>query len=215
VAESTVKILKIIPGGQVSTLAGSGTRGTADGTGTAASFNSALTLSIDPAGNLYVGDGTAFRKITPAGVVSTLADYFGATASHAAIAVDNHYNIYETNGLSIIRIDSLGNETHLAGGTQEGHTNGTGAEASFAGLEELRTDVTGNIYATDPVNNNVRMITPAGVVTTLAGTGAVGARNGNSAIATFGSPIGLTPDNAGNIIVCDFGNNIIRKIAPL
>lgn len=215
VAESTVKILKITPGGQVSTLAGSGIRGTADGTGTAASFNSALTLSIDPAGDLYVGDGTAFRKITPAGVVSTLTDYFGATASHAAIAIDNHYNIYETNGVNIIRIDSLGNETLLAGGTQKGHTDGTGAAASFAGLDELRTDVTGNIYATDPVNNNVRMITPAGVATTLAGTGAVGAHDGNSAIATFSSPIGLTPDNSGNIIVCDLGNNIIRKISPL
>ncbi|HLX65506.1 MAG TPA: hypothetical protein VKR41_00880 [Puia sp.] len=216
VAEFSLRILKITPGGQVSTFAGNGTRGNADGADTNATFNSALTLSIDPAGNLYVGDGTAFRKITPAGVVTTMTDYFGgASVSHTAITVDNHYNIYETNGVSIIRIDSLGNETLFAGGAQQGRTDGTGTAASFGLIDEMRTDAAGNIYATDPVNNNVRMITPSGVVTTIAGTGAYGDRNGNGAQATFSQPIGLTPDNAGNIIVCDFGNNLIREISPL
>jgi hypothetical protein len=216
VAENSLRILKITPGGQVSTFAGNGTRGNANGADTNAAFNSALTLSIDPAGNLYVGDGTAFRKITPAGVVTTLTDYFGgASVGHLAITVDNRYNIYETNGVSIIRIDSLGNETLFAGGAQQGHTDGMGTAASFGMINEMRTDAAGNIYATDPVINNVRMITPSGVVTTIAGTGAYGDRNGNGAQATFGQPIGLTPDNAGNIIVCDWGNNLIREISPL
>jgi sugar lactone lactonase YvrE len=216
VAENSLRILKITPGGQVSTFAGNGTRGNANGADTNAAFNSALTLSIDPAGNLYVGDGTAFRKITPAGVVTTLTDYFGgASVGHLAITVDNRYNIYETNGVSIIRIDSLGNETLFAGGARQGHTDGTGTAASFGMINEMRTDAAGNIYATDPVSDNVRMITPSGVVTTIAGTGAYGDRNGNGAQATFGQPIGLTPDNAGNIIVCDWGNNLIREISPL
>jgi sugar lactone lactonase YvrE len=215
VAEASLRILKITPGGQVSVFAGNGIRGSADGTGTAASFNSAFTLSIDPAGNLYVGDGTAFRKITPAGVVTTLTSYFGTTNMCLAITVDKRNNIYETNGISIIRIDSLGNETLFAGGAQPGRSDGTGSAASFSNIDEMRTDTAGNIYATDPGNNSVRMITPSGVVTTIAGNGAYGNRNGNGAIATFNSPIGLTPDNAGNIIVCDLGNNVIREISPL
>lgn len=58
----------------------------------------------------------------------------------------------------------------------------------------------------------VRMITPAGAVSTVAGTGAIGAQDGNSAIATFNAPIGLAVDNLGNLIVADGGNHKIRKI---
>jgi hypothetical protein len=65
------------------------------------------------------------------------------------------------------------------------------------------------------VDNIIRMITQAGVVTTIAGTGVAGARDGNSAIATFSSPLGLAIDNAGNIFVADAANNKIRKISPL
>ncbi len=218
VAESSYKILKITPAGQVSTLAGSGSFGRSDGTGTSASFGAALTISIDPAGNLYVGDASSFRKITPAGVVSTLTTYTTAgpgSIACFAIAADNHFNLYETNGYTIVKVDSTGAESFFAGSGKAGNADGTGSAASFAFLTEIRTDPAGNIYGADISNNTIRMITPAGVVTTLAGTGAKGARDGNSAIATFNGPIGLSPDNAGNIIVADAANFKIRKISPL
>lgn len=213
VAVSGFQILKITPSGQVSVFAGSGQEGQANGTGTSASFWGPITLAIDPAGNLYVGDIAAFRKITPAGVVSTLPNYFTTPRTCRIIGVDNHFNLYESDGYTVIEVDSSGNETFLAGTGQQGNTNGTGSAAAFGSITELRVDATGNVIAADPVNNMVRMISQAGMVTTMAGTGTAGARDGNSAIATFNSPLGLAIDNAGNIIVADAMNNKIRKIS--
>jgi hypothetical protein len=215
VAVSGFQILEITPAGQVSVFAGSGQEGLADGTGTSASFWAPITLTIDPAGNLYVGDIAAFRKITPAGVVSTLTNYFSTARTSRVIGVDNHFNLYESDGYTVIKVDSSGNKTFLAGTGKQGNTDGTGLAAAFGFITELRVDAVGNIFAADALNNKIRMITQAGVVTTIAGTGAAGARDGNSAIATFSSPLGLAIDNAGNIIVADAANNKIRKISPL
>lgn len=213
VPESNCIIQKITPSGQISTFAGSGTQGRADGTGTSASFNNPVTIAIDPAGNLYVGDILNFRKITPGGVVTTLPTYSTSTSQPCfAIAVDSHYNLYESDGHAIVKVDSAGAESFVAGSGQTGNADGTGLAASFGMLTELRIDAAGNIYAADISNNKVRLITPASVATTTAGTGVKGAQDGNSAIATFNGPIGLAFDNAGNIIVVDAGNNKIRKI---
>jgi hypothetical protein len=100
----------------------------------------------------------------------------------------------------------------LAGNGRQGDADGTGAATSFGLLEEFRIDVSGNIYTSDALDNKIKMITQAGVVTTIAGTGAAGAFNGNSGNATFYFPSGLALDNAGNIIIADDGNSKIRKI---
>jgi serine/threonine protein kinase, bacterial len=211
VAESTGKILKITPSGAVSTFAGSGSAGLTDGTGTSASFFGPVVLDIDDSSNIYVGDNKAFRKITPAAVVTTLITHF---TTNFAIAVDHEFNLYESNQLLIDKIDNTGVVSSLAGSVA-GFADGTGSAAKFSGITELRADQAGNIYVADPLNRRIRMITPAGVVTTLAGNGASGSVNGNSAIATFASPIGLAIDKAGNIYVADAANNNIRKISPL
>lgn len=214
VSESTYKILKITPAAQVSTFAGSGASAHADGTGTSASFKDPFTLAIDPAGNLYVSDVTSFRMITSGGVVSTLPS-FPQVDSCYAVAVDNKSNIYEASRYAVVKVSSTGVESFLAGSGKTGNADGTGSAASFGAIGEIRTDTAGNVYAADFYNNKIRMINPAGVVTTLAGTGAVGAMDGNSAIATFNSPIGLAFDNMGNFFVADLSNNKIRKISPL
>jgi hypothetical protein len=202
VANENYEIIKITPSGQASVFAGSGLRGSADGTGTAASFYGPVTLAIDPAGDIYVGDIVAFRKITPAGVVSTLPDNFIKANSCFTIGVDNNFNLYESDGSTVGKIDSFGNVTVLL------------AAGTFGYISEIRLDAAGNLYLADAVDNKVRMLTPAGVASTIAGTGAAGAKDGNSAIATFHGPSGLAIDNSGNLIVADAGNNKIRKISP-
>ena len=186
-------IRKILPGGVVTTLAGSpGVAGSADGVGSAATFRFYYQEIIlgefypvegggivaDPAGNLYVADtgNCTIRKITPAGVVTTFAGTAGAAGS----------------------------------------ADGTGSTAQFRDPRGLALDAAGNLYVADSGNDTIRKITPAGVVTTLAGSpGVAGSANGMGSAATFGSPYGVAVDASGNVYVSEVGNNIIREITPL
>ena len=104
--------------------------------------------------------------------------------------------------------------TTLAGmaGTR-GSTNGTGTAASFRFPFGVATDAAGNVYVADRSNHLIRKITPAGVVTTLAGmAGTFGSTNGTGTAASFSLPTGVATDAAGNVYVADFFNHLIRKI---
>jgi sugar lactone lactonase YvrE len=208
ISESSLKILKLTPAGTISVFAGSGTKANVDGTGTAASFYEPFTLATDGYGNLYVGDHLSIRKITPSGVVSTLPNNLSV---NTAVATDKFNNLYISDGFVIKMVDTLGVPHFIAGG--QGSADGFGATAGFNQIVELKVDQAGNIYAADISNNKIRMITPAGFVTTFAGTGLQGAADGNAAIATFNGPSGLAIDAVGTIYVADFGNNKIRKIS--
>lgn len=169
-------IRKITPAGVVSTFAGnSDTEGAADGTGTAARFSSPFGLAIDAADNLYVGDSgnSTVRKITPAGVVTTLA----------------------------------------GSPKQQGKADGLGSAARFQDVGRIIADAAGNVYVPDFGNHNVRKVDPAGMVTTIAGSGAWGFDDGPVASATFASPVDVALDAAGNVYVVDFDTGNLRKIA--
>ena len=214
----------------VSTLAGTGAAGSADGPGATATFNGPFGLGVDTSGNIYVADtnNEKIRKITPAGVVSTIAgsgavgaqDGPAATASFATpygVAVDTSGNIYvaDHDNEKIRKITAAGIVSTLAGTGAAGAQDGPGATATFSGPRGIITDASGNVYVSeiDTGGDKVRMITPAGVVTTIAGTGAGGATNGPAATATFAGPSGVTIDSSGNLIIPDTNNNLIRKIA--
>ncbi|HVU25414.1 MAG TPA: immunoglobulin domain-containing protein [Opitutus sp.] len=227
-------IRKITGAGVVTTLAGTPAHeGATDGTGSAAEFNmddSPAEIAVDAAGNLYLADSdsSTIRRITGAGVVTTLAgmagiydavDGTGGSARFAyptGVAVDAAGNVYvaDTGNDTIRKITSGGVVTTLAGRAGDpGASDGTGSSARFNGPTSVVVDAEGTIYVADSSNATIRKITSAGVVSTLAGlAGASGATDGAGASARFSNPRGVAVDGAGNVYVADSGNNTIRKI---
>ncbi len=220
-------IRKITPAGVVSTFAGSGSSGSANGTGTSASFSKPHDIAIDQSGNVYVADydNHLIRKITSAGVVSTFAgsgsagsaNGTGTSASFndpSGIAIGPNGNIYVTDkGNNLIRkITSAGVVSTFAGSGSAGSANGTGTSASFRTPYNLNCDLSGNVYVADHDNHLIRKITSAGVVSTFAGSGSAGSANGTGTSASFNNPRDIDFDASGNIYVCDKTNHLIRKI---
>ena len=222
------KIRKITPTGEVTTLAGSGSRGNSDGIGEAASFNNPSGVAVDASGNVYVADqiNHSIRKITPNGHVTTLAgsgtrgktDGNGLSASFQnpyGIASDASGNVYVADVINnrIRKITPNGDVTTLAG-SSNGSADGNGSSASFKTPFGVAVDVSGNVYVADFGNHKIRKITPNGDVTTLAGSGSPGSADGNGTAASFNNPSGISVDAQGNVYVGDRGNNKIRKITP-
>ncbi|MDB5127441.1 MAG: pknD [Mucilaginibacter sp.] len=220
-------IRKITPAGVVTTFAGSGSAGNTNGTGTGASFNNPTGVCFDNAGNLLVADysNNLIRKITPTGVVSTFAGTGVPGAGNGTIStatfknpmsmtVDASGNIYVADRLNnlIRKITPSGVVSTLAGSGTAGYADGTGTAAQFNKPTNLKADPSGNVYVTDPSNYLIRKITPAGVVTTLAGATTPGMVNGAGTSARFANPYGLCLDSQGNIYVADANNYMVRKI---
>src|SRR6266540_3313612 len=223
-------IRKITPAAVVTTLAGeAGNGGSADGTGSAAQFSAPHGLATDSSGNVNVADAfnSAIRKITPAGVVTTLAGLAGSNGSadgtgSAArfyrpwgVATDSSGNVFvaEFENSTIRKITPTGEVTTLAGQAGSfGSADGTGSAARFHNPQGVATDSSGNVYVADSFNHTIRKITPAGVVTTLAGlAGSYGSADGTGSAARFYDPLGVATDSSGNVYVADAGNNTIRK----
>ena len=221
-------IRKITPAGIVTTYAGGGSQGSANGTGASASFYYPSGVAVDGSGNVYVADGGnhKIRKISSAGTVTTLAgngmagdsNGTGSNASFnypSAVAVDTLGNVYvaDLGNHKIRKITSAGVVTTLAGSGSQGSANGTGASASFYSPYGLAVDTSGNVYVADSFNHKIRKITSAGVVTTLAGSGSQGSADGTGTAASFLNPNGVSVDASGNVYVADTYNLKIRKIS--
>ncbi len=221
----------ITAAGVVSTLAGAtGLSGVADGAGSAALFAYPGGVAIDGAGNLYIADHNnhTIRKMNSAGSVTTLAGAAGISGSAdgaggvarfngpTGVAVDGSGNVYvaDAGNTSIRKITSAGVVSTFAGFSGvAGSTDGTGAIARFNSPQGIAVDSAGNVYVADTNNSTVRKITPAAVVTTIAGVaGQNGSVDGPGGSARFTGPYAVAVDSAGNVFVADFFNATIRKI---
>nr|WP_294946646.1 hypothetical protein [uncultured Mucilaginibacter sp.] len=213
--------------GQVSAFAGNGTPGFTNGPLASAQFNNPMGLATDVAGNIYIADSfnSAIRKIAVDGTVSTLTGngtigLVNGTAetarfySPSALAVDAAGNIYvaDRGNNAVRKITPTGLVSTLAGNGNPGYADGTGATATFNTPIGIAVDANGNVYVADYGNNLVRKITPAGVVTTIAGSRTVGYVNGVGIAANFNKPTGIALDANGNIYVAEPLNHAIRKI---
>ncbi|MFN8290864.1 MAG: IPT/TIG domain-containing protein [Chitinophagaceae bacterium] len=204
-------IRKITPAAVVTTLAGNGSAGSTDGTGSAASFTEPLGIAVTSTGNLYVADygNQKIRKVTLAGVVTTaVSGYmsFGIVADAANVIYFTNY--FQNRVFKFT--EGSATPVLVAGDINPGTADGTGAAARFTVPAGITVDGTGNLYITETSGNRIRKITPAGVVTTLSGSTAGYADGAN---ALFDSPIALTGDYSNNLLyIADFNNNKIRKM---
>jgi sugar lactone lactonase YvrE len=230
---SSNTILKITSTGVLSTLAGAaGRAGSGDDTGGGALFNQPGGVAVDASGNVFVADtgNAVIRKISPNGAVTTVAGSAGSRGSRdgygagalfnqpGAVAVDAPGNLYVTDSFNatLRKIAPDGAVTTLAGAAGiRGDADGAGTAARFNQPGGVAVDASGNVYLADTYNDTIRKISPAGVVTTIAGSaGLSGATDLKGANALFNQPSGIAVDAAGNVYVADTGNATIRRIIP-
>ena len=137
------------------------------------------------------------------------ADPFGV-----AIAADGSILVADAgDSPRIRRIAPDGTVSTVAGG-ERGFADGTAGAARFDAPSGLAIDAAGTIYVADTGNNAIRRITSDGMVSTIAGAGTAGYRDGPAAQAQFNGPVGVAVDAAGRILVADTYNDRIRMIAP-
>ncbi len=210
--------------------------GSVDGANGAARFRKPGALALDGAGNVYLADtyNHTIRKaslVAGQWVVTTLAGLAGHSGTNdgsnsvarfffpSGIAVDSAGYLYvaDTYNHSIRVIQPSGTNwvvSTLAGWpTHSGSQDGTGASAQFDLPYGVAVGGDGNVYVADTYNSTIRVVTPAGVVTTLAGyANNAGGRDGTNETARFDHPFGITVDGTGALYVADTYNCTIRKV---
>ncbi len=234
------RIRKIDPSGTITTVAGNGGKGYSGdgGPATSASFYNAVRCTIDPSGNLLIADQSnhRIRIVNPAGIISTFAGNGAGTPANGAfsgdggpatsaslnnptaIAVDASGVVYIADQFNqrIRTITPDGTITTIAGSGGAGFS-GDGQSALNASLNYpggLAVDSAGNIYFNDDLNYRTRQIDTNGVITTVAGSGAIGfsGDGGPATGAALSGNFGISIDASGNLYIADSTNNRIREV---
>lgn len=231
---SNSRIRTITPGGVVSTIAGTGQAGFSGDGGPATLARLNLPGSLAPAtdGSVYFTDCNGrVRKFSPGGVINTFAMaqwifctfdyyYYYEEISRGSIALDTAGNLYvaDTYRYRIYKVTPSGVISVYAGNGTFGF-GGDGGPATSASISEpwgIAVDASGNLYIADSYNNRIRKVTPAGIISTIAGSepGGFGGDGGPALSAQFNQPSGLAFDAGGNLYIADTYNHRIRRMTP-
>jgi uncharacterized protein (TIGR03437 family) len=244
IADLSHRVRRVSASGIISAVAGNGTQGFSGdgGPATAASLNTPGGIAVDGSGNLFIADtgNNRIRKVSAGGVISTVAGRAGgfsgdggpaASAQLAAprgVAVDGSGNLFiaDTNNSRIRKVTSAGIISTVAGAGNSytcvpgscSPAYGDGGPATAAGLLSpyaVTVDASGNLFIADTGNNRIRKVSPSGIITTVAGNGQQSSSgDGGPAIAASLQPNSVTVDAAGNLFVPDYGDNVVRMVAP-
>jgi sugar lactone lactonase YvrE len=236
--EANNRVRKVNPGGVISTVAGNGTQGYSGdgGPATSAELYYPYGVAVDTAGNLFIADegNNRIRMVTPGGVISTVAGngIFGfsghngdggpATSAMLAapedVAVDTAGNLFiaDTWSNSVRKVTPGGVISTVAGNGTGGYSGdgGPATSAILAAPEDVAVDTAGNLFIADDGNQRIRMVTPGGVISTVAGNG-TGGYSGDGGPATSAElyyPSGVAVDTAGNLFIADFDNQRVRMV---
>ncbi len=233
VDSSNCIVVKIAPSGILTVVAGNGICDFSGdgGPASSASLNNPTAIALDGNGNLYIADyyNNRVRKVSAAGIITTFAgiDYGfagdGGPAVNAsfmnpgAVAADSSGNVYiwDNGNYRVRKVNSTGIISTYAGTGARSYTgdNGLASKATFAGVEAMVVDSTGNLYLADAGNNVVRRINAAtGIINTVAGGGGANPNNVLATSAGIGDPSGLAVDAAGNLYITDSYYSLVLKV---
>lgn len=232
VADTGNRTIRLVStSGEVSTLAGAAlSSGGEDGTGPNARFSSPTGIALETSGAFVISDSRSVRRMTSAGVVTTIAGRAAGLPGFADgpgpdarfsfpmdLVADSAGNVFVADYLNdVIRKVSPSGAASTFAGTPEvcGFVDGPVASARFCNPAGVAVDASGTLYVSDSTNNAIRKVSPEGTVTTLAGDGWGGSRDGTGPAARFSEPWGIAVDAAGNVWVADSMNHTIRRITP-
>jgi uncharacterized protein (TIGR03437 family) len=220
-------VFKVDPNGALTRIAGNSRPGYSGdgGPATDAQLN-AFGLAVDGAGNLFIATGNGIRRVSPSGIIVTVAGGGselgdGGPAADAqlnayGVAVDTAGNLFVAGGSRIRKISAAGIITTIAGNGVAG-TSGDGGPAVNAqvnGPGDVAVDRAGNVYLPD--NQRIRKISPSGIITTVAGNGqcCFTGDGGQATRAELDNPRGVAVDGMGNLFIVEAGLGHIRKVSP-
>ncbi len=202
---------------------------TVAGDGSPLELSDPFGVAVGDDGSIYMtdaGEHNRIQRIAPDGSITRIAggpEGFGDgifdkasfnSPSGLAIAPGGDLIVADTGNNCIRRVSIRGETSTIAGDGKAGYADGPARSAQFNGPIGVAVDTRGNIYVADTYNDRIRMITPGGQVSTVAGKGSPGYADGDRNTALFDTPSGISVANDNSLIVADTGNDCLRRISP-